>query len=291
MTGPRGDGVSSGHEKRSHEAVSGTDRPRAVIPAARNGCRPVRLPRLLTALYDRLPENRLAEWEHAFAELAGPDDPFLTRFTAAQSAAGLARQVEEITRAWRDEAPSMTGAGLALALAALRAQPRSRPVQPVVSGPLGTALPARLTRQITLEIIRSAHDSLLIASFAAHGAADTVTEIAAAIDRGVTVDLLLEESTNASAAFAALPPQARIWHRTGAAAGVLHAKLIAADRHTALIGSANLTDRALDENIELGVLLRDPFTVGPVVDHFRWLIAPESGLMRRVRPEGPGQDG
>lgn len=292
MTGQRGDGTSSDHEERSREAPSsGANGPHTGIPAARSGHQPVRLPRLLTALCDRLPDDRLTAWEQAFARLEGPDDPFLARFVAAQPAAGLAWQVEEITRAWRDEAPSMPGDGLALALAALRALPRPRPVQPVVSGPLSTALPARLTRQITLEIIRSANDSLLIASFAAHGATDTVAEIAAAVGRGVTVDLLLEKSTNAAAAFAALPPQARVWHRTGAATGVLHAKLIAADRHTALIGSANLTDRALDDNIELGVVLRDPSAVGPVVDHFRWLIAPNSGLMRRVRTGHLRQDG
>ncbi|PIB09022.1 hypothetical protein B1C81_12265 [Streptomyces sp. HG99] len=93
------------------------------------------------------------------------------------------------------------------------------------------------------------------------------------------VDLLLEESTQASTAFDALPPNVAVWHRM-ASAGVLHAKLIAADRHTAFLGSANLTDRALTDNIELGVVLRDPAVVGPLVDHFRWLITPENGVMR-----------
>ncbi|MEV6536743.1 phospholipase D-like domain-containing protein [Streptomyces sp. NPDC051639] len=58
--------------------------------------------------------------------------------------------------------------------------------------------------------------------------------------------------------------------------------MIAADRHTALLGSANLTDRALTDNIELGVVLRDPGIVGPLADHFRWLISPENGIMRRA---------
>ncbi|MBJ6639529.1 phospholipase D family protein [Streptomyces sp. DHE7-1] len=88
------------------------------------------------------------------------------------------------------------------------------------------------------------------------------------LDRGVHVDLLLEESTQASAAFAALPGRVRVWHRVGSS-GVLHAELIAADRHTALLGSANLTDRALSDNIEFGVVLRDPHLVEPLVDHFR----------------------
>lgn len=82
-----------------------------------------------------------------------------------------------------------------------------------------------------------------------------------------------------SAAFAALPDDVHIWHRAGAS-GVLHAKLIATDRHTAFLGSASLTDRVLSDNIELGVVLRDPYTVEPLVDHFRWLLAPENDIMR-----------
>jgi phosphatidylserine/phosphatidylglycerophosphate/cardiolipin synthase-like enzyme len=97
------------------------------------------------------------------------------------------------------------------------------------------------------------------------------------------VDLLLEETTQASAAFAALPAEVNVWHRIGAS-GVLHAKVVAADRHTAMLGSANLTDRALSDNIELGVVLRDPHLVEPLVDHFRWLLAPENNVMRLHEP-------
>ncbi|TCR24010.1 phospholipase D-like protein [Streptomyces sp. BK205] len=93
------------------------------------------------------------------------------------------------------------------------------------------------------------------------------------------MDLLLEESTQAATAFSALPDEVNVWHRVEAS-GVLHAKLIIADRHTALLGSANLTDRALSDNIELGVVLRDPSLVGSLVEHFRWLLSPENDIMR-----------
>jgi phosphatidylserine/phosphatidylglycerophosphate/cardiolipin synthase-like enzyme len=144
---------------------------------------------------------------------------------------------------------------------------------------MGASVTARLTSGVAVDVIRSADTSLLIASFAAHGVRDVVTEIARAVDRGVRVDLLLEESTQASAAFAALPHEVRVWHRVETS-GVLHAKLIAADRHTAFLGSANLTDRALTDNIELGLVLRDPHMVEPLVDHFHWLLAPENNVMR-----------
>ncbi|MFD5817974.1 DISARM system phospholipase D-like protein DrmC [Streptomyces sp. NPDC127038] len=249
------------------------------VSDTRSDDRPSDLPRLLAALYDRLPDDHVVAWENVVRQAAGPDDPLLARFIAAQAAVGLAGQLRAVADAWRIEAPDLAGAGLALALAALRAMPRPRPIQPVVSGPLSASIPARLTSGVVREVIRSANTSVLIASFAAHGAEDIVAEIAYAADRGVRVDLLLEESTQASAAFAALPSGVTIWHRASSE-GVLHAKLIAADKHTAFLGSANLTDRALISNIELGVVLRDPATVGPLVDHFRWLIAPENGVMR-----------
>jgi hypothetical protein len=189
--------------------------------------------------------------EQVLNTVTGPDDPLLSRFIAAQSPAGLAQQLSEITRVWSAEVPNMTGAGLALALATARSFPRPRPAQVAVSGPMSASIPARLTSGVAVEVIRSAHTSLLIASFAAHGARNVVAEIGRAVSRGVRVDLLLEESTQASATFAALPDHVHVWHRVGSS-GVLHAELIAADRHTAL------------------------------VDHFRWLLAPENEVMRRA---------
>ncbi|MFD9876644.1 DISARM system phospholipase D-like protein DrmC [[Kitasatospora] papulosa] len=240
------------------------------------------LAEVIAGLCSRLPEDRLASWVRVLAHSDGPDDPALEFFTASQTAPGLSGQLAEALRAWRRETPALPGAALALAVCAARAVPRPSPVQPVVSGPVGPSIPTRLTGGVALDIIRSARSSLLIASFAAHGATDAVNEVQEAMDRGVTVDLLLEESTQASSAFRALPQGVRIWHRQGTSSGVFHAKLIAADRHTALVGSANLTDRALTDNIELGVVLRGADAVGPLVDHFRWLIARGSNLMRRA---------
>ncbi|MEV4865839.1 DISARM system phospholipase D-like protein DrmC [Streptomyces ossamyceticus] len=251
----------------------------ASVPTARQGARPPRLPGLLAALCDRLPADRITVLEEVLEKVTGPEDLLLRRFIGAQSAAGLAHQLTEISRTWRSEAPGMTGAGLALALATVRSVPRAGPAQVVVTGPMGTSIPARMTSGVVEEVIRSADTSLLIASFAAHGARHVVTEIGRAVDRGVHVDLLLEESTQASAAFATLPDDVHVWHRVGTS-GVLHAKLIVADRHTALLGSANLTDRALSDNIEVGVVLRDPHLVEPLVDHFRWLLSPENNVMR-----------
>jgi phosphatidylserine/phosphatidylglycerophosphate/cardiolipin synthase-like enzyme len=54
--------------------------------------------------------------------------------------------------------------------------------------------------------------------------------------------------------------------------GVLHAKAVVADEETVFITSANLTEAALDRNIELGVLIRDRACALAVSGYFRSLI-------------------
>ena len=59
-------------------------------------------------------------------------------------------------------------------------------------------------------------------------------------------------------------------------AGVLHAKAVVADGEAVFTTSANLTDAALDRNIELGVLIRDRALAASVTNHFRGLIDRET---------------
>lgn len=60
-------------------------------------------------------------------------------------------------------------------------------------------------------------------------------------------------------------------------AGVLHAKAIVADDEVVFVTSANLTQAALDRNIELGLLVRDSALAASVVRHFQALI--DRGLL------------
>ena len=54
--------------------------------------------------------------------------------------------------------------------------------------------------------------------------------------------------------------------------GVLHAKAVVADGESVFTTSANLTDAALDRNIELGVLIRDRALAASVTSHFQGLV-------------------
>ena len=68
----------------------------------------------------------------------------------------------------------------------------------------------------------------------------------------------------------------------GASRAALHAKLVAADERVALLGSANLTDKALALNLELGVIIRDPEVVRRMVRHFRSLMRPGVGVLQSL---------
>lgn len=60
--------------------------------------------------------------------------------------------------------------------------------------------------------------------------------------------------------------------------GVLHAKAVVADDEAVFVTSANLTEAALDRNIELGVLIRDRALALTIDGYFRSLI--DRGLLK-----------
>ena len=63
-------------------------------------------------------------------------------------------------------------------------------------------------------------------------------------------------------------------------AGVIHAKCIVVDGHTALVTSANFTEAAHARNIEAGALVRDPAFATSLEQQFTSLVA--SGALVRV---------
>jgi phosphatidylserine/phosphatidylglycerophosphate/cardiolipin synthase-like enzyme len=62
--------------------------------------------------------------------------------------------------------------------------------------------------------------------------------------------------------------------------GVLHAKAVVADDEAVFITSANLTEAALDRNIELGVLIRDRAFALTIGGYFQTLI--DRDLLKRL---------
>ena len=196
----------------------------------------------------------------------------------------------------------MSGTAIALALesaALVQAEAAAHRSEVVISGPASDSSAVRLTSSVISELIHHCQKSLLIVSFAAFGITEVIHELEKAAHRGVRIDLVLESTANeggtlyglgASAAFRAIRRDATFWTWpasrrpvVGASRAALHAKLMAADERVALLGSANLTDKALASNLELGVIIRDPDVVRGMVRHFRSLMKPGKGPLEPLR--------
>lgn len=149
----------------------------------------------------------------------------------------------------------------------------------VWTGPTTAYVPVRSTEQVMLEIIHRAKHSLFLVSFVNFGAGTVISALNAAGARGVGIRLLLEESKGAADRMHATVPTAEvyIWDEAakleaGSPKALVHAKCVVADGEEALITSANLTNHALEKNMELGVHIiggREPRLLG---EHLKALV-------------------
>ncbi|WP_158840682.1 DISARM system phospholipase D-like protein DrmC [Saccharothrix deserti] len=251
----------------------------------------------LAGLARRLSDDQVANWctvlEHAPGPLVAVEERLISREPGTE-ASGAARQ---LIASWSRHAPLLSGEAVALALSAaatVHDKADHDRARLVASGPVTSAVPVRLTSSVVVDLVRRATGRLLVVSFAAYGVAEVVRQLLAAAHRGVRLDLVVETSTDvggtlrgpgAAEAFTALRDVASFWHwpaeyRGGSSS--LHAKVVVADAASALLGSANLTNRGLADNIEVGVLLRDPDLAGKLDEHFRALMRPEARCLTRL---------
>lgn len=252
----------------------------------------------LAALARRLSAAQIRTWRDILGRAMSPDETVVAALIDAQTGSRATGAAEQLVSAWRKCSPELPGAAIALALGAGAVmQERAERHRPrlVVSGPTSAAVPVRLTSSVAVEVIRSARERVLLVSFAAYGVAEVVMELAEAAARGVSVDLVLESSIEqggmlrgaGAGPFDALADRATFWHwparnrRNGGRAS-LHAKIVLADAETVLLSSANFTDRGLSDNIEVGFLVRDRDTSGPLDAHFRHLMRPEAHCLQRL---------
>lgn len=214
---------------------------------------------------------------------------------SALAAAGVLRSVPaphrgavaEINLAWQ-EASSFTGAAIAFALeAALEARSAVRPVdiEVVVTGPVSSAAPVRLTSQVVRQLIDQATSRVMLISFSAYAVADVLEALDRAIQRDVQVQLVLESAAFLQGGGGAAvyekydvfewPPEER-----DPLDAKLHAKAVIVDSNSVLLTSANLSNAAFRKNIELGVLCRGGETANQAQQHFDALIM--SGVLKRA---------
>lgn len=206
----------------------------------------------------------------------------LTQIAAGASPAAH-DAIAELSTQWASST-GLTGDGVSLALrVGLRARrdTDARRSRPVWTGP-GAAGEQRLTAAVLHELVSDARERVLLVSFAAYALTELAADLEAAVGRGCQVDVVFETEEDSagayseprSKAFGALSG-ARRWrwppdHRQPGA--LLHAKLLVVDGRRALVGSANLTHRALSANLEAGVLIEDAALAADLEAHIRALI-------------------
>ena len=173
----------------------------------------------------------------------------------------------------------------------------SRTPQPdlVWSGPEVPGLHARDTRRVYEELLGSAERSVWVSTYAFFDGPKAFEVLARRMDAtpGLRVTLLLNiqrKRGDTTAAEQLVRKFAdRFWGtdwpgssgptvyydprslELDGPAGVLHAKAVVADDEAVFVTSANLTEAALDRNIEVGLLVRDRALAATVSSHFRGL--------------------
>jgi cardiolipin synthase len=114
------------------------------------------------------------------------------------------------------------------------------------------------------EILARAESEIHLSAYSFTSRADLpLAAIAGALDRGVETRLLVDhlatQTKSVRARLIGLAAKHRhLYLYDYVASGELHAKVLIADRKTALIGSSNLSFRGLMTNHELGVVVEGP---------------------------------
>lgn len=177
-------------------------------------------------------------------------------------------------------ASALMSASLTAELAASRGS-----VEMVWTGPSSNLVPIRHTEQVLKEVIEFAKTKLFVVSFVAYDVPNIHAALNKAIERNVTVDILVESSQNSYSKIQvdSVPkmrssvPKANIyiWDQSQSApnaTGVVHAKCAVADECIAFITSANLTTAAMEKNVELGVLIKGGDLPTRLDQHLRSLV-------------------
>jgi phosphatidylserine/phosphatidylglycerophosphate/cardiolipin synthase-like enzyme len=206
---------------------------------------------------------------------------------AALPAPAFREHASALVDAWA-HAPDFTGAAVAMALeAALAVRQHERDAERldlVATGPSSPFVSIRHTRAVLLELIDHAQKELILVSYAAYKVPALVAALERARQRSVVVRLILESTADSAgalthdgaAAFRSLRENIEIylWPLEKRPAGSrLHAKVVIADGEVAFVTSANFTGHALDQNLEVGVLVTGGKTPRQLREHFHALIA------------------
>ncbi len=155
----------------------------------------------------------------------------------------------------------------------------------VWTGPQPEESVLRRTDQALQEVIHAATRQLLLVSFAVYKVGHLSTALRGALERGADVNIVLEDQKESApvvsmmAEFEGLQgisfyvwPEDKRQLAPSGHKGAMHAKCAVADEHMLLVSSANLTEHALNINMEMGLLVRQGPAPRAVARHFEALM-------------------
>jgi cardiolipin synthase len=178
--------------------------------------------------------------------------------------------------------PDQLAGLLAGAAEAVKRARRHQRLDVVWTGPETKSGTGRLTAATIVELLGKARREILIVSYATYTEPTIAAALEAATGRGVEVTILAERHednpnySGVSMPFPGLHAVRLRWpgHRRPAAGSAMHAKIIVIDDRIALVGSANLTSRAMESNLECGILItggREPRAIRDHIMDLKWL--------------------
>jgi len=138
----------------------------------------------------------------------------------------------------------------------------------------GTEIKPVINRQYLsqcLKLIKSAQKSIYISHFTfnSDGTTDKIKEeLYRAAGRGVKIKMLLEDSVDRNQSSVNYFPGWGIAAKLDSPKKFLHTKMIVVDGEKVLLGSTNLTYRAIDDNNETNILIRNPKVAGYLEKYF-----------------------
>ncbi len=219
-------------------------------------------------------------------------------FDNMESGLGLGSEnvsIDRLGMAWK-KMPKLSPLELAAALRAASGTAsmieKRESVEMVWTGPFTGLVPSRHTEQVLLEVISSAKQRVRLMSFVVYDIDTVIKALQDAIAKSVRVDIFLEPSkeqggkvdVDAVQLFSERIPSANlyVWNdkKKDNRNGAVHAKCAVADGSIAFITSANLTNAAMEHNMELGVLVRGGNLPETLDRHLEALVT--TGIVERV---------
>ncbi|MHB1595614.1 MAG: DISARM system phospholipase D-like protein DrmC, partial [Streptosporangiaceae bacterium] len=222
--------------------------------------------------------------------------PAAVRGLRGQAGAAVLRDAcTELLERLKDTQPAYLAGLLAGAAEAVEQTRKRQQIDVVWTGPEPGHGASRLTAATVADLIGHAEREILLVTYAVSNHPAIEHALAAAAQRGVEITILAERHddnpgyTGPGVPFPGLPALRLRWPAASrpASGAALHAKILVIDDNIALVGSANFTGRAMDGNLECGILIRGGPQPHAIREHITELQA-RGHLTRDIRGDARG---